>query len=559
MTYPVLKRLIALSITPLALAVVTPAVAQLPIGQAAAIDSFFARRIKPEGPGCVLGLIRGDSILHWRGYGLADVEARVPFAPTTIFATGSIYKQFFATSILLLARQGRLSLDDDIRKYLPEIPDYGGRISVRQLLDHTHGLREYAELLEFTPPGTTSDEATILRLLSRQREPAAPAGAKFQYGNTGPFLAGIIIARVTGEPAGEFTARTVLDPLGMRSTAVQDTTPRVPPRVPSYVRGPDGTATRRPGSRGSRTTLADLARWNAQFETSDPAWRAVLGQLATPGTLRDGTAMDFGLGLRVSPFRGLRRTWAPGGGTGGRAMFMRFPDVRLAVVLGCNQEDVNPISAAEAVADIVLAGEIARNERRSGGAPGSASRPITLSSAQAHKFLGTYVSHTGHVLRVLERDNRPYVEFGGEEHPLIASSPTRFTVEGGPVIPLDPVTEVIFQPGEAGTRGTVEFRTNWYPVLFTAVEPIDSGSIVLTDYAGRYVSEETGGTLHVLVQDGRLLLRAPRGEFPMKAVARDLFQAGPQTIRFARENGRVATAIISRRFVPFLPFSRREP
>jgi CubicO group peptidase (beta-lactamase class C family) len=539
-----------------------PAHADINPRTAAAIDSFFQSRIAPQGPGCVLGLIRGATVVHWRGYGLADVEAGTPFTPQTVFATGSVYKHFYSASLLLLARKGKLSLADDIRRYLPEIPDYGAPITVRQLLDHTHGLREYPDLFSLAPPDAPSDEPAILSLLGRQRAPAAAPGARFQYGSTGPFLAGIIIARVSGESAGEFTARHVLDPLGMRSTSLGDTTRAVPPRIAAYEEERDGSFARRPPSRGFRTTIQDLARWNGHFDTADTAWQSVLRELTTPAPLRDGTMIDYGLGLRVAPYRGLARVWAPGGGRGHRAMFMRFPDAGLTITLGCNH-GLNPITAAEAVADLVLAEEIARAAPAL--APAADRRGRAITSSQRRAFAGSYVSETGHVVEIVLRGDRPHLRFEGAEHELFPLGAQRYGFRGVAEIPSDPVSEIVFKPAGRGASAVLEFRTNWYPIRFSKIERPRSEPVP-ADYLGEYASDEVGSAFRVAVRDGRLTLAGLRGEHVMEPLSRDLFQVGPttlrfregpHTIRFERREGRVVRALVSRGQVARLPFTRR--
>lgn len=540
-------------------ALAQPIAAQRASVRAAAIDSVVARRIASNGPGCVLGLARGDSLVFWRGYGLADVEAQTPFTPSTGFSPGSVYKHFYDVAILLLARDGRLSLDDDVRRWVPELPDYGARITVRQLLDHTHGLREYPALEDLSPPDAGIGDTGIMRLLARQRAPVAPPGTHFQYGNTGPFLAGLVIARAAGEATADFIARRVFDPAGMRSSSVAEGVRSIPPAAPRYAAQPGGGLKRSPPPRNMRTTLEDLARWNGLFETADTAWRAVLGQLTTPSRLANGTTLDYGFGLRMSPYRGLRRQWAPGASVGARAMFMRFPDARLTILLGCNRDDLSPIELAESVADVALADEIARAERGR-----AAPRPVALTPVQQRAVVGAYAAPGGHLLRVEARGDRLRVVLDsgwnvlrardagmrarvteGGSYDLVASSPTHFTIAGRPRVAGDEATEVIFTPARRGSPRSLEVRTLWYPVRFTAVEPVDPRTVVVADYLGDYASDETGGVLHVEERNGGLVLRAPRGEYAMDPVARDLFRAGLMLMRFRRDDGRV-TAVVTR-------------
>jgi CubicO group peptidase (beta-lactamase class C family) len=549
-------RFRALFVAGLLLTAGCPAAAQDAGHRFAAVDSVFARHVSPGGPGCAVGVVRRGELAYARGYGLADVERATPFTPQTVFGFGSMFKQFVAAGVLMLARQGKLSLDDDIRKFVPEIPDYGARITVRQLLDHTHGLREYPDLIALSPPGVQGSEAAQLRLLSRQRAPAAAPGKRIVYGNTGPLLARLIVKRVSGQPPGEFIRQHIFEPLGMRSTYVGDDERTVPLRAMGYRRGPGGGLVPvRSGGR-SESTIEDLARWGRNFEAPGAEWKGLLRQLQTPSVLQNGEVLDYGLGLRLSPYRGLRRVWHPGRASGGVAALMHFPEPRLTIAVGCNNQTLNPILLAESVADVLLRDEFARAERR-GGKPTPAragGSGVAVPGAALASLAGTYVSERGNVLRITFRDGRLYAKSeGGEgpmspksesgEHEMVPVSPTRFVFPGAPNIPFDPASEAVFEARREGVPAALEVRTNWYPTRYTAVEPADPAAVVRGDYLGSYRSEETGSTLLVSEREGRLELKTPHEQIEMEPVSRDLFRAGRFLVRFARRGGGRVTAL----------------
>ena len=507
--------------------------------QAAAIDAIFAEKITPQSPGCGVGLIRNGEIIEFRGYGLADVEKRVPWTPQTVFHPGSIYKHFQAAAMVMLARQGKLSLDDDIRKYLPEIPDYGARITIRNLLNHTHGLREYPDLIELTPADAPTGNDAILRMISRQHEPAAPPGARFEYGNTGPFLASRIIERVTGGLAGEFAGRSILDPAGMHNTAVARDTRDVPPNTPGYERQPDGTFKGR--SQGAaRTTLEDFAKWSRQFEATDPALTDALREIMAPTTLNDGTSADAGMSLRLRPYRGMRRVWAPGGATGYRAIFMRFPDAQMTIAMGCNHDMLDPVRAAELIADVVLAQKMSPAERAAMRKP----RRVTLSKQQLQSIAGMYVSHFGFVVRVAARDGKPFMISDNGEFEMFPAG-GRFVFDNKPFILRDGATEARFWMAKSGERN-LELKTVWNPWHFVAVKPIDPSAVPRDDYLGKYSNDEVESDLDVSLRDGALFLKTARAEYTMEPLTKDLFRAGPQIVRFMRNDGRVTAVQVWR-------------
>jgi CubicO group peptidase (beta-lactamase class C family) len=528
--------------------------------QSAAIDAVFAEEnITARSPGCGLALMHGGSILHFQGYGLADVEKGVAWTPQTGFHTGSMYKQFYAAAVVMLVQQGKLSLDDDVRKYVPELPDYGARITVRNVLTHTHGLRERFSLEDLTPPQRGAGDSAFLRLLARQNAPNDPPGVKLRYGNTGPFLAGLIIDRVTGTSRAEFIARNILEPFGMKSTALGQDSRVLPARAPGYVHKGDGAFESRPGGT-IRTTLEDLARWDQRFEDGAEAWHSVVQVLTAPARVRDGTPVDMGMGLRLRPYRGLPRVWAPGGATGFRAVFMRFPDSRLTIALGCNRDDVEPVRMAEAIADVVLADDI----RRSGVQ--ASPRPVGLSRRHARQLAGTYVSDS-HTVRVVERSGRLFLISDQGEFEMTPVGSYRFIFTNRPVILRDAAVDAQFRIEKRGVQ-RLELRTVWDPADFVRVPPIDVRSIRADEYVGRFVSDELESELEVVRGEGGLVLKAPRGEFPLKPISADVFvanpppvnverfAAGPIVLRFQRAGAVIHSVSVSRTGLPGIAFSR---
>jgi len=516
--------------------------------QSAAIDAIFAESITPQSPGCGVALIRGGSIVQFKGYGLTDVERRIPWTPQSVFHPGSIYKQFFAAGMEMLAREGKLSLDDDVRKYLPEIPDYGSRITVRDLLTHTHGLREYHDLLELAPV-SVNDDKEMLRLMGDQRAPASPPRKKFNYGNTGPQLAAMIAKRVSGVSAAQYVAPRILEPLEMKSTSFGNDGRETPPNVPGYQRQNDGSFEARTGG-SNRITLEDLARWNQQFDTADAEWQAIMRRLTTPATLDDGTVLDAGMSLRLRPYRGLRRVWSPGAARGFRAIFMRFPDVPLTIAMGCNRDDLDPIRIAEAIADVVLADKLQR----------VTPARVRLTKQQRRAFVGTYISQAD-VVRVIERNGSLYLVSDGKEFEMVPAGGGRFVFPGKPVVLRDAAVDLQFRP-----RGHFDLHTVWEPAEFTEIQPVDPRAVRPADYVGTYASQELQSTLEVLNSKDGLLLKTPRGQFALEPVAADLFRtasegfqrtAGSQLVRFSRERGAVVAATVSRAYQLKIVFTRQ--
>src|SRR5438067_4056189 len=200
-----------------------------------AVDRVFESWRDTDGPGCAVGVSRDGSVVYERGYGMANLETDTPIRPSSIFHVASVSKQFTAAAIMLLERDGKLSLDDNIRKYLPEIPDYGIPITIRHLLTHTSGLRDQWDLLAFARGRFEEDritEADVLDIVSRQTALNFKPGSEYVYSNTGFTLLGVIVKRVTGQSLRDFADERIFNPLGMTRTHFHDAyTMRVPGRT----------------------------------------------------------------------------------------------------------------------------------------------------------------------------------------------------------------------------------------------------------------------------------------------------------------------------------------
>ena len=342
------------------------------------IDQVFAELDRPDSPGCAVGVIRDGAFVFRKGYGMASLELGVPNSTKTVYYVGSVSKQFVAASVVLAARQGHLSLDDDIRKYLPEMPDYGTPVTVRHLIHHTSGLRDYLELMRMA--GMRYEDvhtaAELLALVARQRALNFQPGAEHLYSNSGYFLLAEIVKRSTGQSLREFAQENVFGPLGMTHTRFHDDrTEVVPDRAMAYEA--DGHEFRllwylnfdQVGSGGLLTSVEDLLRWDRSFYSDDLAGGGLVDQVLERGTLEDGTALDYAFGLRHGEHRGLKTVDHAGAFMGFRAQLLRFPEERVSVVALCNLAEAEPDRLAREVADIVLDGRFTkpRTPASSGG------------------------------------------------------------------------------------------------------------------------------------------------------------------------------------------------
>jgi CubicO group peptidase (beta-lactamase class C family) len=330
----------------------------------AQVDSIFAAMDGLDRPGAAVAVVHNGRIVLERGYGSAQLEYGVPITAATVFHVASVSKQFATFAAVLLAQEGRLSLDDDIRTHLPELHDFGSPITVRHLIHHTSGIRDQWELLMMA--GWRLDDVItrehIMSMMLRQRELNFEPGSEHLYSNMGYSLLAEIVERVSGRPFGEFLDMRVFQPLGMRSTHVHDDHERiVPGRAYSYrpVQGGNGWRTAvlsyaNQGATSLFTTAGDLARWIVNFETAQIGGAAAIQQMRQRGVLTSGDTIPYAFALTRSQHRG-RTTWGHSGADAGfRSIAMHFPDERLGVVVLSNAANANPGRLALAVADVYL-------------------------------------------------------------------------------------------------------------------------------------------------------------------------------------------------------------
>jgi len=330
----------------------------------AAVDEVFEDLTVPGSPGCALGVYRDGQITYAKGYGLANLEENVPITPKSVFDVGSTSKQFTAASILLLEKQGKLSVNDDVRKYLPELPDYGNKITILQLLNHTSGLRDYLTLMDLAGINvdsvTTDDDA--LALITRQKALNFVPGSEWLYSNSGFFLLSVIVKRVSGKTLREFAAENIFTPLGMAHTQYRDShTSLIPDRAMAYDRNEkkDGYTLNvsyfeQTGDGAVHTSVEDLLKWDENFYGGTIGGKIFLAELQEPGKLNTGKILDYAKGLRVTDYRGLHSVRHGGSWGGYRAELLRFPDQHFSVACLCNLGNANPSRRANEVADVYL-------------------------------------------------------------------------------------------------------------------------------------------------------------------------------------------------------------
>lgn len=338
------------------------------LAQTERVDKLFAQYDRPDSPGCAVGVIQDGRFIYKRGYGSANLDYGVPLTAKSVFYIASTSKQFTAASIAILADQGRISLEDDVRKYVPELPDYGQVVRIRHLVHHTSGIRDYLTLMSLAgmPYENVLTEENTIALIARQRELNFKPGEEYLYSNSGYFLLSVIVKRASGKSLGQFADEHIFKPLGMKNTHFHENRNLiVKERVTAYAAAPENSFRveyysnfDKVGDGGLLTSVDDLYLWDQNFYENKLRPRNLMEQIQIPGKFNDGRSQDYAFGLNIGEYKGLASVSHGGSFMGFRTELLRFPGQRFSVVCLCNVSIANPASLARQVADIYLAEDI---------------------------------------------------------------------------------------------------------------------------------------------------------------------------------------------------------
>ena len=538
----------------------------LPASAIRSIDSVFAQYASPTSPGCAVSVVRDGQLIFEKGYGMSDFQHNVPITPASIFHVASISKQFAAMSIVLLARDGKLSLDDDIRKYLPEMPDFGKTITIRHLIHHTSGLRDQWSLLALGGwrPDDPKSEADILALVKRQRALNFEPGAEHLYSNTGYTLMGTIVQRVSGKSLRAFTTERIFAPLGMTNTHFHDDhTMIVPGRTSAYQLRPGrgGPGAKRvddymisipvfdnAGATSLFTTVQDMAKWEGNFLEPKVGDASVLQQMYERGKLNNGTEIPYAFALSHGTVRGLRTIGHGGADAGYRADFVRFPDQKHAFITMCNVASANPGLLNREVATAVLGDRMTPIPPRAQAAPAPVEAPIDQAALRV--LAGVYLNEaTQDAAEAEYRDSTKSLHAGR------APAAPRFIHVGNNEF-------VLVNPNGAQQRYRLVNNTmsmaNQPDVTFRRMAPAVITAAKLNELVGRFHSEELDVEWEMLSVDGGL--RMSRRFTPAQRLTptySDAFNGPIGSIRFTRDaSGKVDGFLLSAGRVRNIRFER---
>jgi CubicO group peptidase (beta-lactamase class C family) len=544
----------------LCIAVISPAFPAKP--DDSAVDKIFPAYDKPASPGCSLGVIRDGSFVYRRGYGEGSLELAVPLRSESVFYMGSVSKQFTAASIVILEHRGLLSLDDDVHKYIPELPDYGHPITLREMLHHTSGFRDYLGLLTLSGRDV-ADVYTfpeLLDLVTRQKGLNFTPGDKYSYSNTNYLLLAEVVHRVSKEPLSEFAQKNIFQPLHMTHTRFFDArTEVVPGRVAAYEPGPKGdflidwsTNFDKVGDGGLMSSVDDLLRWDQNFYEDKLADGSVMKELQVRGRLNRGKEIDYALGLQISDYRGLPTVEHGGNLFGYNTELLRFPKQRFTVICLCNVASANAEGLARRVADLYLASDFTSET----GPPVATGVAATRSAFDPAPYAGSYedASHDG-VRTFVARNGRLGLQQGTSAIPMIPVSLGRFTLS------LNSPDDVNVAFGARGTKMQAIFtEAGEDELVLTRVDTTRLSAEDLLQYAGDYTSTELHTEYRFTVEQMQLVLH--NGWSPplsLSPLARDEFNAEDfLTLVFTRDpGGKISGFEVFKQRVKGIIFTRR--
>lgn len=521
------------------------------------VDAIFQAWNNTSGPGASVSAIRDGRVILEKGYGLANLEYDIPIKPDTIFHVASVSKQFTAMAMVLLEEDGKLSIDDDIHKYLPELPDYGLPIRIRNLLQHTSGIRDQWQTLGLAgwslKDVITQDQ--ILRMLFRQKELNFTPGTEHLYSNSGYTLAAEIVKRVSGQPFPEFCANRIFKPLGMTHTHFHlDLHQIVKNRAYSYS-GKEGAYENSPlnyanvGATSLFTTATDLTRWLDNFGQPLVGGKAAVARLTEQAVLASGKKIDYALGVSVGKFRGLPTISHSGGDAGFRSYVCWYPDQHFGVAVLSNLGSFNPAREADKVAAVYLGSQMTPE-------PPVVKRAfITVDPGILKTFAGAYpLPQIGQTL-VVAAEGGKLLAAGPIQPPLEmkAISPSHFYVEALSA-------DVEFTPAPNGGMKVKITQPGAVNEGVRADPPKPATDFQA--YTGTYWSEELETQYRFAVQDGKLVaFHAHHGVIPLTPKTGDSFRSDQwfmEDVNFVRDkDGRVTAVTLGGGRIRGIRFDKR--
>jgi CubicO group peptidase (beta-lactamase class C family) len=479
----------------------------LPDSTTKKIDGLFTKWNNENSPGCSIGIVRGDSLIYVKGYGMSNLEYNIPNTPETIFHMASVSKQFTAYSIVLLARQGKLKLDDDIHKYLTWFPDLKEKITVRNLLNHTSGIRDQWQLLAIS--GTRIDDVIkqdhIVKILSKQRSLNFKPGDEYSYSNSGFTMLAEIVKSVTGQTLRQFTDSAIFKLLGMNNTHFHDDyTEIVKNRSYSYNRTDAShfansiLSYSNAGATSLFTNINDMSKWIENFYDHKVGDQKDIDQLTEKGKLNSGKELTYALGIVVDTYEGWKQFSHGGGDAGYRTYITVFPDLKMGFIVFSNAGDFDAAGKTYEIADIFIKDTAQKKDAAMKDKTDSVAATLKDTLAMK-KFLGSYMSEDGLQASFEIRQGKLYNHVYDQTFLLVKGHKDTFSVFNRPDI------KIIFGIKEKDTNAVAITPDQTY-YLKKYIKDTTHSDQLLKTYTGTYYCPELDCKYGIILKNHHLML-----------------------------------------------------
>ena len=521
--------------------------------QAAQVDSLVAQELEPGGPGCAVAVFMDGAIAYKRGYGIANLDYGIPIIPSTVFDIASISKQFTAACILILAERGKLSLNDDIRRFIPEFPDFGSKIEIRHLIHHTSGIRDWVWLLALAgiPFENILSREDLYDLIARQQELVFAPGEEYKYSNSGYNLLALIIERVTGVSFADFAAKEIFGPLGMKNTLIFDDRRMViKNRAIGYTPDEeDGYYMEHYfnpailGSSNIHSTVEDLFLWDQNFYRNKVGPPGLAAKMEERGRLNRGDTIDYAFGLEVREYRGQKTVSHEGDWGGFLSCMLRFPGQKFTVVCLANTQAFSPRRLCYRIADLCLAGRYGQDVPSEQQEQPIDRAPVAVDPSVYDDYAGVYEADNGRKITVKRENGRLIGRLPGRrKFEMLPGSESEFFLKERNVL-------ISFHRNQRGEVSRLEWQQGRRTVSYVNLKNRLASSQdleKLAEYTGDYYSDELMATYNVAVERGGLVLKTPiksrylmdltgiTGSDPLKPLEKDKYRFAFMSVLFER-------------------------
>lgn len=471
------------------------------------IDSLFAVYENNYSPGCAVGIVMGDSLVYAKGYGMANLEYGIPITPETIFHMASVSKQFTAYCLVLLANQGKLKLEDDVRKYLLWFPNMQSKITIHNILNHTSGIRDQWQLLAIA--GTRLEDLItqehIIKMLNEQRTLNFKPGEQYSYSNSGYTMAAEIIGTVTKHTLRQYSDSVIFRPLGMHNTFFHDDFQEII-RNRSYSYSNLGNNKyinvilnyANVGATSLYSNVMDLSKWIMNFYDPRAGNQRDIDLLTRRSRLNDSTELNYGLGIELMPYKGWRQFSHSGADAGYRSNISVFPDLKMGFIVLSNVADSDPTGKTNAIADMFISDTTLKN-RSLKQEPLDSTRAILKDTLSIRKYLGNYMSEAGLPVSLKLKDKMLYYQLYEDSKLLVRDSSNTFLIYETP--------DIRFVLGMQQADTTIDIfslKTYNHLTKYNLNRKLDNKFLKL--YTGSYYSHELDTRYNIVLKDNQLWL-----------------------------------------------------